>query len=118
MAERYMALNGKYLEDADRLLAEGDFVQASEKYWGAMAEMVKVVAHLRGWRHFSHLEMKQAVSRLATEQGDTDWIRLFGEAEALHANFYENFMSEDRVRSSSTQAKELIEKLLRVATAG
>ena len=42
-----MALNGKYLEDADRLLEAGDYVQASEKYWGAMAEIVKAIAEGR-----------------------------------------------------------------------
>lgn len=37
MAERYRALNGKYLADAERLLAAGDYPQASEKFWGAVA---------------------------------------------------------------------------------
>lgn len=40
----YRRLNGKYLKDADALLQKGDYVQASEKLWGAAAEIVKPVA--------------------------------------------------------------------------
>ena len=47
-------LNGKYLQAAERLLAEGDYPQASEKFWGAVAEAIKTVGATRGLRHFSH----------------------------------------------------------------
>ena len=106
-----MALNGKYLEDADKLLAEGDFVQASEKYWGAVAEMVKAIAEQRGWRHFSHRELREAVSRLRRETGDDDLLRLFGLAEALHPNFDENWMQPEDVQIHAEDAHKFVEKL-------
>src|SRR5688500_3871631 len=109
MAERCMALNGKYLEDADKLLAEGDFVQASEKYWGAVAEMVKAIAEERGWRHFNHRELREAVSRIANEMDDADVRRLFSIAEALHANFYENWMQPDDVRVHAEDAHRFVD---------
>jgi hypothetical protein len=106
-----MALNAKYLEDADRLLEARDFSQASEKYWGAAVELVKVAAEQRGWRHSSHYDLRQAVSRLAQEARDTNILELFSIAESLHANFYKNFMNEEDVKHYSQNMDELIDKL-------
>ena len=35
-------------------LAQGDLQQASEKGWGAAAQMMKAVAETRGWDHSRH----------------------------------------------------------------
>ena len=43
-AQNYLDLNHKYLDEAESLIQKGDYVQASEKFWGAAAEMVKAVA--------------------------------------------------------------------------
>ena len=112
----YATLNGKYLADAERLLPAGDYPQASEKLWGAVAEMGKAVASTRGWRHFSHRELRNIVGRLATDLGDRDFVSLFNSAEALHANFYENWMDAESVRPSAEDARRLIEKLRALAT--
>ena len=109
--ERYVALNGKYLDDADRLRGLGDHVQASEKYWGAVAEMVKAVAESRRWQHSSHRDLRNTVSRLFQETGDRDLLRLFSIAESLHANFYEDFMQPEDVRIYAEDAHVLVEKL-------
>ena len=106
-----MALNLKYLEDADRLLEAGDYVQASEKYWGTAVEMVKAAAESRGWRHYSHRELRDAISRLAEEVDDRGMRRLFNRAEALHANFYENFMLSGAVALHAQSVHELIKRL-------
>jgi len=109
--EHYQMLNGKYLLDSERLLADGDYPQASEKLWGAAAEMVKAVAEARGWRHYSHLELREAVQRLARETGDDELRRLFAVMESLHANFYENWMDGATVEVHANDARRLIEKL-------
>jgi hypothetical protein len=111
MAKRYSALNGKYLEDADRLLTQADYPQASEKYWGAVAQMVKAIAEERGWRHSSHRDLRNTVSRLFNETNDRELLQLFSVAESLHANFYENYMGADDIRSYAEDAHRLIEKL-------
>jgi hypothetical protein len=43
-AQEYLRLNDKYLKEAEALLEEGDYVQASEKFWGVAAGIVKAVA--------------------------------------------------------------------------
>jgi hypothetical protein len=111
MTERYVALNRKYIDDADRLMAEGDYPQASEKYWGAVAEMVKAIAETRSWRHSSHRDLRNAVSRFYRETGDADFLRLFSIAESLHANFYEDFMEPEDLRVYADDARTLVTKL-------
>jgi hypothetical protein len=111
MAERYMALNGKYLEDADRLLAEGDYAQASEKYWGAVATLLKAIATKRRWRHGGHRELWDVIGRLSRESGGEEIGRLFSVAESLHANFYETWMPPHIVEDHARQAHVLLEKL-------
>jgi hypothetical protein len=111
-----MALNGKYLEDADRLLAAGDYPQASEKYWGATAEAVKALVEARHWRHSSHRDLRSAVSRLYRETDDAKYLDYFSNAEALHANFYEDFLEPEDVRHYATRIRSLVEKLKAVVS--
>lgn len=109
--EQYMALNGKYLEDAEALLAQGDYSQASEKLWGATAALVKAAAATRRWRHSSHRDLREVIGRLYRDTRDEDLLRLFSVAEALHANFYENYMAGDVVRVHAADVRRLVEKL-------
>jgi len=37
-----------YLEEADELLSKGDIIQASEKYYKAAEEAIKILASLEG----------------------------------------------------------------------
>lgn len=113
--ERYMTLNGKYLEQAEALLVAGDYPQASEKFWGAVAEAVKGVAATRRWRHSSHRDLRDVIGRLYRETGDGDLLRLFSVAESLHANFYEDYMSSDVVMAYAEDAKRLVAKLQALA---
>ncbi|MFQ5873843.1 MAG: PaREP1 family protein [Dehalococcoidia bacterium] len=110
--ERYTALNGKYLEDAEALLAQGDYPQASEKLWGAVATAIKTVAAARRWRHHSHNQLRAVIKGLHQETGDREFSDLFATAEALHANFYENFAAPDEVRQHSQSARLLIDQVL------
>ncbi len=111
MAQKYKSLNGKYLEDAEALLEKGDYPQASEKLWGAVATAIKAVATARRWRHYSHRDLRVAMDRLFKETGDDDFNDLFDAAESLHANFYEDFASAEGVRFRADKARRLIEKL-------
>ena len=112
-----MTLNGKYLKEAEELLAANDSVQASEKLWGAVAVAVKAVAADRRWRHSSHRDLRGAISRLYRETGDPEYLELFSIAESLHANFYEDFMQPEDVRVYAERARRLVAKLQALAEA-
>jgi len=40
-AEAYIALSEKYAREMDEFLEKGDYVQASEKAWGAASQILK-----------------------------------------------------------------------------
>ena len=78
-------------------LADGDFGQAGEKGWGAVAQLAKAVATLRNWEHYDHVAIQEAITALVTElpeQGPAI-ARGLAAAERLHGNFYEVFMTRE-----------------------
>ncbi len=99
------------LAQAEAELADGDLRQASEKGWGAAAQMVKAAAEQRGWRHDSHRHLFIAVQDLAGESGDPEADRLFASAHYLHINFYENWLGADVVRDHLTRARQFVARL-------
>jgi hypothetical protein len=110
-AQDYLWLNDKYLKEAEALMEEGDYVQASEKFWGAAAEIVKAVAAGRNVEIRSHGHLHGFVSRLGRELNDPGLSRLFGDAAALHQNFYENWLPPETVVDYGEAVKELVERL-------
>ena len=95
-------------------LAEGDSRQASEKGWGAAAQMIKAVASNRGWKHDSHAALHRVIDRLVTETGDDDIYLRFSTANALHQNFYENWGSADYVAGGLADVRILLDRLERL----
>ena len=73
--------------------------------------MIKVVAVTRGWRHFSHAELRVVIRNLYQETGDEEYVSLFSTAERLHANFYEDFIEADSIDALAGEAVRLVEKL-------
>ena len=57
-AQTYRERSREYLSKAFQELSEGDLTQASEKGWGAAAQMVKAVADERGMAHHSHRSIR------------------------------------------------------------
>ena len=109
--QKYHQQSRHLLTQALRELDQGDLVQASEKGWGAAAQMVKAIAEQRGWRHRAHELLFNAVDTLAEEAGDEDIARLFDVVSALHVNFYEDWASARRVRRGLRDVGLLLDKL-------
>ena len=107
----YREASRHLLAQAHAELASGDLRQASEKAWGAAAQVVKAAAHLRGWDHSSHRGLFVTVDKLVDEVGDPDIHNLFMFANGLHTNFYENAFSADRVARNLVQTEAFIAKL-------
>ena len=110
-AEIHENLSEKYMKDAEELMKKGDYVQASEKAWGAASQMVKAVAAKNGLELRSHGELHKFVSKISKERGDEEIRRLWRSAIVLHQNFYENCLPEDMVIDSIGDVKKLINKL-------
>ena len=93
-ATTYREMSRVFLDQAFAELEAGDLQQASEKGWGAAAQILKAVADERGWEHDHHRLLFVAVDRLAAETGNEAISRGFGSASALHGNFYEGVMRQ------------------------
>ena len=110
-ASEYTLTSRELLAKAEEALAQDDLLQASEKGWGAAAQMVKGLAERKGWRHNGHRELYLVVNRLAQETNDSEISVLFSVASALHSNFYENWMPREMVEADLAQVREFVEKL-------
>ena len=94
-------------------LAEGDFCQAGEKGWGTVAQLTKAVATWRGWDHYDHVAIRDAINALADELpqlSDTIDDGLSA-AERMHGNFYEVYMDARRVEIAMRRVQPLLEIL-------
>ena len=88
-AQTYQERSREYLGKAFQELADGDLTQASEKGWGAAAQMVKAVAQDKGMEHHSHRSLLFAAQHIEKDIGG-DTATQFAFAEQLHRNFYED----------------------------
>jgi uncharacterized protein (UPF0332 family) len=107
----YREASRHLLSQAHAELDAGDLRQASEKAWGAAAQIVKATAELRGWDHHSHRGLLVTVDRLTDEVGDQEIHDLFMFASGLHMNFYENTFGANRVARNLVRTEEFILKL-------
>jgi len=110
-AKHYLDLNRRYLKEGEDFLAKGDSAQASEKLWGASAEIVKAVGAQMGLELKTHADLWGFTTKLSSELGDPEILRLFATANYLHQNFYENVMTLEAVSASAVAVKQFIEKV-------
>ncbi|MBE0416018.1 MAG: PaREP1 family protein [Dehalococcoidia bacterium] len=109
--EYYLSLMQIYLDEGERVLAQKDYLQASEKFWGAAAEMVKAVAASRDVELKTHGDLWKFVSKLRVELDDPEISRLFTLAGMLHQNFYEGHLTPEIVEDLANGVKQFVEKL-------
>jgi len=112
-AAHYKRLNGKYLKDGEALLARKDYVQASEKLWGAAAEVVKTVAARRGVTLRAHRSISQFVAKLDDEHPELGLAAEFGVANNLNTNFYEDWLAPRMVEKHADVVRSFIRKMER-----
>ena len=108
LSEEYKQTGQRYIRQADAEFDKGDFLQASEKAWGAASEYVKALAVRRDLPHESHREIRIAASIIADEISQDRIMELFSIGESLHVNFYEAWMRERDVRRGIDNMKELV----------
>ncbi len=111
LVEGYLELAGKYLAEAGAMLGKGDYVQASEKLWGAVAETVKALAASEGRLPRTHRHLWEYLDELASRLGEPELRRLFSSANTLHQNFYENMLPPETVKQFASDCRKLISRL-------
>ena len=111
VANRYAAQSRIFLRQAYEELEQGDLHQASEKGWGAAAQIVKAVAEEQGLEHGGHVELYAVVRHLRTEFGIDNLMALFQTAGHLHFNFYEGVLDGDEVSDSLNRVSEFVDHM-------
>ena len=109
--QKYNTASLQLLAQARSELDQGNIRQASEKGWGAAAQMVKAVAEARGWPRRHHGLLTQAVETLAAETNNDDLADQFAIANSLHINFYEDSLSHRTARRHLDQIEVLTDAL-------
>ena len=110
-AELHLKLCEKYMREAEDFLAKKDYVQASRKAWGAASQIVKASAAKEGKELRSHAAIWDYLDKLAEKLEDVELRHLWGRANNLHQNFYENWMPPREVELSVKDTRNLLEKL-------
>ncbi|MYC32915.1 MAG: hypothetical protein F4X64_07025 [Chloroflexi bacterium] len=111
VTQTYREASRLLLTQAQSELAAGDVRQASEKGWGAAAQVVKSVAEQRGWAHRSHAALYNVIAQLVSETGDDEIRRLFDVAGNLDVNFYENWNNAENVSAGLADVQRLLDRL-------
>lgn len=95
------------LQQANTEFQLQDLRQASEKAWGAVAQITKAYAEslTPPAYHRSHGSLKRIARNLARITGNQDFLALFNAVEQLHVNFYENTRSAGAVQAGMLDAQ-------------
>lgn len=109
--KKYLELNNKYIHDADECLKKGDYVQASEKLWGATVTIAKAIAAQRRKSLKTHEGIKFFLAQLARELKDENINTVSLVAEGLHQNFYENIEHPDSVKKGAKMIKQFVTRM-------
>ena len=99
------------LAQAYEELTKGDLAQASERAWGAAAQILKAIAEERGWRHHSHRDLYYNIELLERETGGADIVDLFGACNYLHLNFYEDTYSVRFIERQIKQVERFVDRV-------
>lgn len=106
-----------YRDIAHRCLADGDYLQAAEKSWGAYTQTIKTICadhRVRVSTHSNILSVAQSFNTLATNADATIGDRLrqgFRSARSLHQHFYENDLDGTEVETSVEEVMDAIDLL-------
>ena len=108
----------KYQRDSRRLLAQarseltqGDLHRASEKGWGAAAQMMKAIAEQRGWEHERHRHLTRDASHLRALTGDGEVMDHFARPNLFNENYYEDTFAQSDVAEGLDRVELLLNKL-------
>ena len=96
--EDRVQISRRLIEQAREELAAGDRLQATEKAWGAFAQMMKAHGQQRGWLNLGgHRTVGHIARQLDAEYAEIPVASAFVAADNGHRNFYDNEMSPPEI---------------------
>ena len=113
--QKHIRIARHFLEAADELFDQGDYVQTSEKLWGAATHALKALCIRRRWRHGKYAQIREAAGRLTQETGDGLFEAGYGFAYAQHLNFYTDAMEVHDIDFYRPTIRQMVESVLAAA---
>ena len=101
-----------FLDLVDDELERGELEEASNKVWGAAAHAIKAVAEQRGWPHYAHTLLEDAVKRLVYDEGaPRDLLIQYMTASSYHQRFYGQPPAPEFIRAGQELMAQFIRTL-------
>ena len=108
-SENHVQTARNFLVASDKEFEAGDYLQASEKLWGAASHAAIALAKKRGSRDNRHRALRIMIREVA-ESENVPFLRpAFGIAEKFHSNFYHNFLPPGE---EFTESKEIVHQFV------
>lgn len=111
LVNSYVQMRDRYLTNAEKLAAEGEFRKASELLWGAVAQAIKALAAKRGYRIDNHSQFFNFMQTLAKEIREPELYKSFLFLNDLHKNFYDEIIRSVDFQIYYNDALKFIKKL-------
>ena len=110
--EDRVQISRRLIQQAPGELERGDRLQATEKIWGALAQMLKAHGQQRGWMNLGgHRTVGHIASQLHLEYDEIDVVRAYLAADNGHRNFYDNEMSPAEIEDIITVVADVLAEL-------
>ena len=91
-------ISRRLIQQARDELEAGDRLQATEKAWGALAQVLKAHGQQRGWLNLGgHRTVGHIARQLHAEYREIDVLLAYVAADDGHRNFYDNEMSPPEI---------------------
>lgn len=105
-------ISRRLIRQAREELDAGDRLQATEKVWGAFAQMMKAHGQQRGWLNLgSHRTVGHIAQQLAAEYDERAIIHAYVAADNGHRNFYDNEMSPPEIEGIIVVVSNVLPRL-------
>ena len=105
-------ISKRMIQQARVELDSGDRLQATEKTWGALAQMMKAHGQQREWLNLGgHRTVGHIAQHLDVEYDEIDVLRAYVVADNGHRNFYDNEMSPSEIDGIITVVESVLPPL-------
>ncbi len=105
-------ISRRLIQQAREELDNGDRLQATEKVWGALAQMLKAHGQQRGWMNLgSHRTVGHIAQHLDIEYDEISVVRAYIAADNGHRNFYDNEMSPPEIEGILSVVGDVLPRL-------
>lgn len=110
-----MSLSRTYLENAEKMISEKEYSKAGEMLWGAIATLLKAIGIMYSKPIRNHRELIEIAKYIALVENDEELRKAIVQyAQALHANYYEEFIDMDEFPKYQIEVMKAYDKLFQL----